>query len=151
MKIDFIRMKRIPFFLLLSALLAFGCADKKQSQASIDKAKTRAVLEHHWKSFQDRDLDALMSDYTEESILITPNKTFRGLTEIRESYAQAFIVFPKDSSTVTLNKTIVEDDLGYILWEATVPKFKLPYGTDTFVIRDGKIVRQTFAGEAEQL
>ncbi len=144
-------MKRIPFLFLVGALLAFGCAQKKEAQTSVDQAQTRSVIEHHWQSFQDRDLDALMSDYTDESILITPDKTFRGLAEIRESYAQAFIVFPKDSTSMKVNKTIVEDDLGYILWEATVPKFKLPYASDTFVIRNGKIVRQTFAGSAEQL
>jgi hypothetical protein len=145
-------MKRISFLFLVGALLAFGCVEKKkEAQASIDQAQTRAVIEHHWKSFQDRDLDALMSDYTDESIFITPDKTFRGLAEIRESYAQAFVVFPKDSTSMQVNKTIVEDDLGYILWEATVPKFKLPYASDTFVIRNGKIVRQTYAGSAEQL
>ena len=144
-------MKHIPFLFLVGALLAFGCVEKKEAQASIDQAKTRAVIEHHWKSFQDRDLDALMADYTDESILITPDKTFRGLAEIRVIYAQAFLVFPKDSTSMQVNKTIVEDDLGYILWEDTLPKFKLPYPSDTFVIRDGKIVRQTFAGAHEHL
>jgi hypothetical protein len=36
----------------------------------------------------------------------------------------------------------VEGDLGYITWSAGAA---LPLGTDTFLVRDGKIVAQTFA------
>ena len=87
-----------------------------------------------------------MADYTEASILITPDKTYKGLAEIRENFVQAFALFPKDSATLILDKSIVQQDVGYIIWQATTPKFKLTYGTDTFIIQNGKIVRQTFAG-----
>jgi hypothetical protein len=92
-----------------------------------------------------------MVDYTEQSVLITPDKTYKGLAEIRENFVKAFAAFPKDSTMMTLNKSIVQQDVGYILWEATTPKFKLSFATDTFIIQGGKIVRQTYAGVAGPL
>lgn len=145
-------LKTTTLLLFILAAALFACVPKKtETSDSNHDAATRVVLEHHWKSFQDRDIDALMSDYTEESILITPDTIYKGIAEIRENYVKAFAVFPKDSTTMKINKAIVKDDMGYILWEATVPKFKLPYATDTFIIRDGKIVRQTFAGAPDFL
>jgi len=153
-------------FLLMILLLA-NCAEKKPASdapvASTDSTEsvmapastplptfseesTAQVLDHHWKAFGANDLEATMADYTEESILITPEKTFKGLKEIRDNFVFAFTIFPKGSSTLKLRKSIVQKDVGYITWEATTPKMKKSFNTDTFIIHDGKIVRQTYAG-----
>ena len=34
-----------------------------------------------------------------------------------------------------------------LVWSAASPTVSVPLGTDTFVVRDGKIVFQTFAGQ----
>ena len=78
--------------------------------------------------------------------LITPDKTYKGLAEIRENFVNAFAAFPKDSSTLQLDKSLAVQDVGYIIWKATTPKFKLSFGTDTFIVQNGKIIRQTYAG-----
>ena len=117
-----------------------------QPTSSIDEAMTQQVLDHHFKAFKENDLDAIMADYSEESILITPDDTRRGLAEIRKGFEGAFVGFPKDSTTLTITKTVVTQDVAYILWTAKAPKFEVSLGTDSFIIRDGKIVRQTFAG-----
>ena len=131
-------------------ILAFTqCSERKTIDvATVSEESTSKVLQHHWDAFQANDLEATMEDYTEESILITPDKTFKGLAEIRENFVFAFSVFPKDSSKLLLNKSIVKDDVGYIIWEANAPKVKLSFGTDTFIIQNGKIIRQTYAGVA---
>ena len=113
---------------------------------SISEESTSKVLDHHWEAFGANDLEATMADYTEESILITPDKTFKGLKEIRDNFVFAFTIFPKGSSTLKLSKSIVQQDVGYITWEATTPKMKKSFNTDTFIVHDGKIVRQTYAG-----
>jgi len=81
-------------------------------------------------------------------VLITPDKTFKGLAEIRENFVFAFGLFPKGATTFQLDKSIVNQDVGYIIWQATAPKVRVTFGTDTFIIRNGKIVRQTYAGVA---
>jgi mannose-6-phosphate isomerase-like protein (cupin superfamily) len=116
--------------------------------ATTDEPSTSEVVSHHWKTFVDNDLDGTLADYTEDSILITPTRVYRGLKDIRENFIDAFKRFPKSTSTLQLNKTRVERDVGYILWEATGPTSRLAMGTDTFVVRHGKIVSQTFGGVA---
>jgi ketosteroid isomerase-like protein len=111
-----------------------------------DEAKTKEVLDHHWNTFQANDLEGVMADYTEESVLITPDKTIRGMEDLRKHFAYVFTLFPKDSTTLKLDKSIVDRDVAYIIWSADAPKLDITYGTDTFIIKDGKIVRQTYAG-----
>ena len=144
-------MKSYPLF-LCATLLIFAC-DSKQPKSSFesDEETTKAVLEHHWKTFQDNDLEGTMEDYTEESILITPDRIFKGMKEIRGNFETSFATFPKQSTTMQLNKSVVQHDVAYIIWEATSPTVKLTYGTDTFIIRDGKIIRQTYAGVSAAL
>jgi ketosteroid isomerase-like protein len=135
--------------LLFTIALATSCAvNTKTSTSASSEEKTKEVLDHHWKAFQANDLEATMADYTEESVLITPDKTFKGLAEIRENFVFAFGLFPKGATTFQLDKSIVNQDVGYIIWQATAPKVKVTFGTDTFIIRNGKIVRQTYAGVA---
>lgn len=146
-------MKTSPFSHLFFLLLFASCTETKTSSntTSTNEESTTQILKHHWDAFKANDLEGTMADYTEESILITPDKTYKGLAEIRENFVQAFKAFPKDSVTMQLDKSIVQQDVGYIIWQATTPKFKLSFGTDTFIIHDGKIIRQTYAGVASPL
>ena len=137
--------------LILLTLISFSERKTVDETTSISEKSTTQVLEHHWKAFQGNDLEGTMADYTEESILITPDKTYKGLKEIRENFVNAFAAFPKDSTTMKLDKSVVQQDVGYILWQATTPKFKLTFATDTFIIQNGKILRQTYAGVAAPL
>ena len=137
----------LPFVFMASCVL-----NEKQDQPAdekISEEQTKEVLDHHWQAFQNNDLEETMKDYTDESVLITPNATFNGLEEIRNNFINAFRLFPKDSTTFTLDKSIVIKDVGYILWKSKTPTFNLSYATDTFIIREGKIIRQTFAGMAQ--
>lgn len=145
-------MKLIFAFFLLALTLS-ACDQSRQQgpqpEREISEAETKQVLDHHWEAFKNNDLEETMKDYSEESVLITPNVTYKGLDEIRNNFINAFKLFPKDSSDFTLDKSIVVKDVGYILWRSKTPAFNLTYGTDTFIIRDGKIVRQTYAGVTE--
>jgi hypothetical protein len=137
-------MKNLLALIILFAF--YSCAPEKESGPVISEEKTKEVLAHHDKAFKENDIEAIMADYTDESVLIIPDGTYKGLSQIRSNFEQAFAAFPKDSTTMTVNKTVVVNDLGYVLWQAKTPKFELQYGTDTFIIQDGKILRQTFAG-----
>lgn len=141
-------MKKYYTFVLLTCLIAAGCSSNATMEI-IDEAKTREVLDHHWETFLANDLDGVMEDYSEASILVTPSGTYKGLEEIRGNFVNAFKAFPTQEATLTLTESRVVNDIGYILWEANTPGFNLSYATDTFIIRDGKIVRQTYAGVRE--
>lgn len=136
---------------IFSILLLGGCTQNTDTQqTSVDPDMTQQVLDHHWETFVANDLEGVMADYTEESVLITPDATYRGLDEIRDNFINAFETFPSDSSTLTLTKSVVNQEIGYITWEAQTPGFELLFGTDTFVIKNGKIVQQTYGGFTDQ-
>ncbi|MEX2234223.1 MAG: nuclear transport factor 2 family protein [Cyclobacteriaceae bacterium] len=140
------------FYFLLFVFMASCVLNEKPDQTAdenISEEKTKEILDHHWVAFQNNDLEETMKDYTEESVLITPNATYTGLEEIENNFVNAFKAFPKDSTTFTLDKSIVVKDVGYILWRSKTPTFTLSYATDTFIIREGKIIRQTYAGMAQ--
>jgi hypothetical protein len=138
---------KYPVLILFAACLFAGC-ESKAALTKDEEQKTAEILNHHWKTFHDNDLEGVLADYTEESILITPNRTYKGMQEIRDNFVSAFATFPKSTATMQLNKSVVQRDVGYILWEATGPKIRLSFGTDTFVIRNGKIISQTYGGVA---
>lgn len=157
--------KKIYFAAVLLGLVG-GCSennstgvqDKPENQVatnsqagaeSVNEDKTKAVLDHHWEAFMRNDMEAVMADYTEESVLIKPEETLKGLEEIRKNFEGAFVKFPKDKTSFKLNKSVVIGDVGYILWQAKAPAVDLTFATDSFVIRNGKIVSQTFAGVAQ--
>ena len=59
---------------------------------------------------------------------------------------QALIAeFAKPGATFSMKQQFVEGEYGYILWTAETADNVYELGTDTFVVRDGKIVAQSFA------
>ena len=62
------------------------------------------LLTHHLSSFQDNDLEALMADYTDESILITADARYDGRTEIRTFFSALMPQFPKQDTDFELDK-----------------------------------------------
>ncbi len=108
---------------------------------------SRNIIMHHLGSFQDNDLEAVIADYTKESVFITQDATYKGPKEIMDFFAALMIHFPKQQSSFKLDKLEVNNELVYIVWHANTPSLEVPFGTDTFIIRNSKIYQQTFAGQ----
>ncbi len=132
--------------ILAIAFLAFSCSPEVR-KSSIDEAATKKVLDHHLKTFQANDLEGVMADYVEESVLITPDRTYTGLSEIRENFVEAYKALPSNGTTMTVTRSVVNKNVAYIVWKAITSTLEFKYATDTFIIVDGKIVSQTYAGD----
>ena len=103
---------------------------------------TQAVLQRHLQSAGES-VDAVMADYLEASILITPDATHRGLAEIRAFFTEFLEGSTKGFlGAFKIKRQEVSGELAYIVWEAK-PWFS--FATDTMLVRDGKIMLQTFA------
>ena len=101
--------------------------------------QTEATLVHH---LQAMGVDDILSDYTEDSILFTPNGPVRGLAGLR-AFFEAFTksATPEMMAAFKMIRQDVGDEIAYIVWKAEP---FVPLATDTFVVRNGKIMAQTF-------
>lgn len=113
------------------------------SNESIQKAmSTAAVLQNHIRAAK-VGVDAVMQDYTEHSVLITHDATYRGLAEIRDFFTALFSALPAGFfDELKMNRQEIVGEVAYVLWER---KPQIARATDTFIVRNGKILVQTFA------
>jgi ketosteroid isomerase-like protein len=104
-----------------------------------------AVLQHHVQALMSRDLDEVLKDYTEDSVLFTPNGAFKGLKKIGEAFKQVMAVLtPEVISKMKTIKQDVDGDYVCVFWSAAPT---VQFGGDTFCVRNGKIMMQSFVGE----
>lgn len=108
---------------------------------------SKDVLRDHLSSFLENDLEAVMSGYSDGSVLITQEKTYKGLQEIRNFFVALIDHFPNKKSSFNLDRLVVHGDFAYITWHAKTPSLEVPLATYTYVINNGKIYRQTFTGQ----
>ncbi len=111
--------------------------------------RTEETLLKHLQAFGNGDVDAIMTDYDEAAVLIMPDGPLRGRAEIRSGFESLLADLPP-GSTLEVSKQIVEGEIAYIVWSGESEKLKIPFATDTFVVRDGKIVAQTFTPQMEK-
>jgi ketosteroid isomerase-like protein len=110
-------------------------------------ASTKDVLDHHLKCFDEGDLEGILSDYAPSAVLFTADGPLRGVNAIRPLFQAMVAEFGKPGATFSMKEQFVEGDHAYILWSAETADNVYELGTDTFVLRDGKIVAQSFTGK----
>ena len=104
---------------------------------------TRQVVEHHLNAGNSRNLDEIMLDYADDAILIAPDGVNKGKPAIQAAFQQLFTQDPYP--VITLTREVYEGDVGYIVWTMNTGQPGALQGSDTFIIREGKIVVQTVA------
>ncbi len=107
-------------------------------------ASTQEVLDHHLQSFGAGDVEGMLADYTDQSIVITPAGVLRGKQAISDAFTAVVAEFSKPGMTFSMDAQTVEGDIAFIAWTAETADNVYDMGTDTFLIQDGKIVTQTF-------
>ncbi len=108
---------------------------------------TQSVLDHHLGCFGEGDLDGIMSDYAQDAVLFTPDGPLVGPEALRPFFVTLFAEFAKPGASFEMKLMTVEGDYAYILWTAETADNVYEVATDTFVVRDGKIVAQSCAGK----
>ena len=105
---------------------------------------TEEVIRNHLRAFLDQEgLDAILEDYALDAKFLSESRTYRGKSEIREFFEGFIAALPPQAIGQFLLRSLrCEDSVAYITWSAGK---EVPLATDTFVVRDGKIVSQTFA------
>jgi ketosteroid isomerase-like protein len=108
---------------------------------------TKGVLDSHLKCFAEGDLKGILSDYAPGAVLFTPDGPLRGVDAIRPLFQAMIAEFGKPGATFSMKQQSVEGDYAFILWTAETADNVYELTTDTFVVRDGKIVAQSFVGK----
>jgi ketosteroid isomerase-like protein len=106
------------------------------------KATTESVIQHHVQALMSRNLDEIMKDYCEDSVMCSPMGVSKGLKGIRESFTGALgMLTPEAMGNMKSIKQDIVGEYAYALWSA-LPAVK--FAGDTFHIHNGKILMQSF-------
>jgi ketosteroid isomerase-like protein len=97
--------------------------------------ETRTVVEHHMAALNSGDIDQVMEDYTDDSVfIINMGGVFTGREAIRPFF-EASAGMPGFTEIASF----AEGEAYYVTWSAD----GIQLGSDTIVVRDGKIALQT--------
>ena len=109
-------------------------------------ATTEDVLRRHVQRFFEADLEGLVSDYSADAVLFTPSGPLKGYGPIREFFRALISEFQQPGTTFSMHLQSIDGDFAYAVWSAETADNVYEMATDTHVVRNGRIVAQSFAG-----
>ena len=111
---------------------------------------TNTLVGRHLAAFSAGNVDELVEDYTDASVLITQDATIKGRDALRDFFSGLLSeLFRPGTYEFIMDVERVEGDTVYIVWHASCESADVVLATDTFVLRDGKIATQTFTAKVE--
>ena len=110
---------------------------------------TEETFLHHAQALGEGDVDEVMVDYAEDAVVFTPDGVLHGHDEIRPFFERSVTEVLPPGTDFRMLQNVIEGEIVYIVWSAESVNYHIPFRTDTFVVRDGQIVLQTFAALME--
>lgn len=102
---------------------------------------TEQVLASHEAALGEQDAAKIARHYAQDAVLIINGKTYLGPSDIAMVYAQLINALP--DATWRTDAAVIHDDLAYVEWACDSAAAQVVFGTDTFVVANGLITRQT--------
>jgi uncharacterized protein (TIGR02246 family) len=102
---------------------------------------TEDVLARHEAALGAQDPDRIATHYAKDAVVVVNGATYRGPREIARFYAALIRALP-DARWRT-DVAVVHGDLAYVEWACASAASRVRFGTDTFVVANGLITRQT--------
>jgi ketosteroid isomerase-like protein len=156
----------------LAAVAALAACSGKAPEAAASPAASAApdggqtspadVVEQHVKSMKSGDLDAIMSDYADDAVVIAPEGlvkdqipakgpgVFSGAADARRVFAT--LTAPDNLGAIKGMETRVEpkgSDIAFLYWTQFKGQPNQVTGRDVFVVRNSKIVFQDIIPDAK--
>jgi len=107
------------------------------------------IFAHHAEVLIAGDLEGIVSDYTDDAVIITPDGVQRGKDGVRAAFLALLGEVPNATWDVPVQ--VFEGDILYIEWSAVSEKTRVTDGVDTFVFAGDGIRVQTVHHTLEQL
>jgi ketosteroid isomerase-like protein len=108
---------------------------------------TSDVLDRHLRSFAERDIEGVLADYSPDAVFFSPVGPLKGPDAIKPLFQTLVSEFEKPGSSFTIRQRSIEGDHAYIIWTAETADNSYEFATDTFFVRNGKIIAQSFAAK----
>ena len=103
---------------------------------------SQATVERHLQAFS-VGVDEVMKDYTEDSVILTEDASFKGLVEIRGFFEGLVANTPAEAwDHFSVDHLSASGATAFLVWSAGP---FVSHAVDTFVVGDGKIMSQTFS------
>jgi hypothetical protein len=111
---------------------------------------TLDILQHHMGSIGAGNVDQIMNDYTEESVILTADGAIRGRAKIRELFENLTTEMLPPGSDFELIQQLIDGEVAYVVWKGESERYKFHLGTDTLFVKHDKIMTQTFAAHVDK-
>jgi hypothetical protein len=110
----------------------------------MNNTATENVVRKHLETFvRQKGIPEMLTDYDPGARVYSVERVYEGHDQISEFFAAFMRSLPPGGvERFKLGSLKVDGDLAFITWSVGTD---IPLGVDTFVVRDGKIVSQTFA------
>ncbi len=142
------------------ALLCFAGATAVARAAAPRAGTPEQIVAHHFASFAAADLDAVMSDYADDAVVISAAGVAHGKAAIRAQFAPLLRPAPAGQSTAGQGASnapagaqrqrgpdIIEKhftaDVAWLIWVQNAGKSNEVRGVETYLVRGGKIRLET--------
>ena len=103
------------------------------------------IFQHHLDAFGVGNLEEILLDYDENSVMVYGQKVWHGVSGARAFFQMWLSDLLPEGSEFNVIDQVSTSDMMYITWTAESVKYNFDYGTDTFVFKEDKIWRQTVA------
>lgn len=103
----------------------------------------KEIMKAHGRALVKGDLDAVVANYAEDAIFITPTGVSRGRAGVREAQSQTLTELA--GARYTYRTNLIEGDVMFLQWSADAENFTVDDGVDTLVFDAGYIRVQTLA------
>jgi uncharacterized protein (TIGR02246 family) len=103
------------------------------------------LVARHLAAAAKGDVEGIVADYADDAVTISPGGVTRGKEELRKLFTGIFGGPPGSHAPLVLQQQAFTDQIGYITWTQNAGTPQEVHGSDTFVVRNGKIVAQTVA------
>jgi hypothetical protein len=110
-------------------------------------SSTADVLDNHLAAFFKRDLEGVLADYAPNAVMLTQSGTLVGIEGIGPMFRALFEEFGRGMVSFDMQTRYTVGDHGFIVWKAETLDNVYEFATDTFVIRNGEIVAQSFVAK----
>lgn len=127
-----------------SALLSFAALTGSAVAAPMT---AKEFAEARLAAFGKGDVEAIVAQYSETAMVITPMGLMRGKEQIRPMIEGIIGEFGQPGATFNLVFQAAEGDVVTFVWHAETAKNVYDLGVETYVLKDGLAEYQTFAAK----